>query len=370
MLTFDFTIYNGTRKFFNLYDVYIRYSGNSKEDLFYKLCINNSSYRRARDTEQKVGREIISQLSRYFAFKIPSNKLILDLQKLANRIYKNMYYKIYESYETDIEYIEKLLKEKSIMFPILNLLKLFLIANSQKSTSKNLEDEKKLFDEVKLYKKFFTVELLELLDILTLFFETEFTDGEWEKNYTNAMAYQILSSRCFIKKKYIEALFYAYKSKKILLDDDNFKRVITINNTIMSSLLYVGNYEECLNVVSKQMLCIKSFGLLSETKNVNNFLNVALLGMKKYHNIIENLYDSVDINLTQLTCLIVAFNEVDKDMLKEYIAEKIMIESIDEFDKEYINSLLYYLGHKDKKLLKKFENFDITKSIIKILMKL
>lgn len=263
MLNFDFTIYRGTMKFFNLYDVYIKYSDNNKEDLFYKLCINNSSYRRARDSEQRVGREIIGQLCRYFSFRIPNNELLLNLQKLANRVYKNMYYKIYESYETDIEYIEKLLKKKCIMFPILNLLKLFLIANSQKATSKNLEEEKKLYDEVKLYKKFFTEELLEVLDILTLFFETEFNEGEWKKNYTNAMVYQILSSRSFIKKKYIEALFYAYKSKEILLSEENFKRVITVNNTIMSCLLYVGNYEECLNIVNKQMLCIKSFELVN-----------------------------------------------------------------------------------------------------------
>lgn len=94
---FDFSIYNGTKQYFKLYDVYIKVSGNNKEDLYYKLCINNSSYRRARETEQRVGKEIIYKLSKYFCFKVPKESTIIKLQDVANRIYSNLYFKIYDT---------------------------------------------------------------------------------------------------------------------------------------------------------------------------------------------------------------------------------------------------------------------------------
>ncbi len=53
------------------------------------------------------------------------------------------------------------------MFPVLNLLKLFLIINSNISPKKVLEEYNELYEEIKKYKTFLTYELLEIFEIMS-----------------------------------------------------------------------------------------------------------------------------------------------------------------------------------------------------------
>lgn len=108
MEKFDYSIYKETQIYLVLYDSYIKQQGMSKEIPFEKLCINNSSYRRARDYEQNVGRKIVDQLSDHYGFIVPSTELSGELETFSNKVYKNMYYKIYTSYDENLKYVEEL----------------------------------------------------------------------------------------------------------------------------------------------------------------------------------------------------------------------------------------------------------------------
>ena len=364
----DFSIYNGTKQYFKLYDVYIKTSGNNKEDLYYKLCINNSSYRRARETEQRVGKEIIHKLSKFFSFKVPKEATIKELQNVANRIYDNLYFKIYDTYEEDLEYINNLLNHKSLLFPILNLLKLFMLVNN-KSPRLSITEDKELYNNVAMYWKFFTPELNEILEILGLFFEDNVHD-EWSHNYNNAMAYQILASKYYVQKKYPEAILFATKSKEMLIADSNFMRYFTNNRTLMNCLLFVGNYEECNIIAAKQLLAVKALNYSEYEKEIaEDFLYVSLLGLMKYEYIIEKLKDQDDFYLNRLTCLLVSLYATNKSSLNQYIKENINYDELDDYYCEYIKGLIYYLNHKDKKLLGKLEKYDVIGSIFEILKK-
>ncbi len=200
MNKFDFSIYKQTRIYFVLFDAYLKNRSINKEMFFNKLYINYSSYRRAREYEEKVGSQILKQLCDYFEFKVPNNVIIDRIEELTNRIYHNMYYKIYTTYESDLEEIDRLLDEKYILFPILKLFKLFLHVNAKAGAIKIMKDNQELYDNVKIYKKFFTEELEEIYEILSFFFEDEIGDKEWSKSYDNALTYQLLASRYSVKK--------------------------------------------------------------------------------------------------------------------------------------------------------------------------
>ena len=81
-------------------------------------------------------------------------------------------------------------------------------------------------------------------------FDEEYMNDIWENNYENPMAYQLLSSKCFMRDKYIEAIFYVSKAKDILLQENNFKRFIVVNRMLLTSMLCAKNYKEIYRLIN------------------------------------------------------------------------------------------------------------------------
>ena len=135
MKKFDLSIYKQTRVYFVFFDIYLKKQNITKEEIFSKLLINNSSYRRCRNAEQKVGKQILKQLADHFELIIPDAQIVDELQTRINQIYHKMYYKIYDTYEDDQRYIDNLLEKKILLLPVIKLIKLYLVVNSTKSIS-------------------------------------------------------------------------------------------------------------------------------------------------------------------------------------------------------------------------------------------
>ena len=224
MNNFNLEIYRTTRQYIKFFDVYIKQFEKNKETVFSQVGINNSSYRRARDNEQNVGKEIVEVLSKFYSLYVPNNTDIGDLEKLITRVYYNIYYKIDGTLDNDLNDVNKELERKSILFPIHNLLKLFIIVNTNYSPKVVFEENIDLYLDIKKYTSFFTNELLEIFEILSLFFEDEYNSGAWATTYNNPMSYQILASKYFSQGKYIEAIFFSSRAKEILINDQNFSR--------------------------------------------------------------------------------------------------------------------------------------------------
>ena len=77
--------YKGSRIYFYFFDIYLKINDIRKEEIFAELFINNSSYRRSRDYEQKVGENIIKQLSDHFGFIIPETSLVETVVLLSHK---------------------------------------------------------------------------------------------------------------------------------------------------------------------------------------------------------------------------------------------------------------------------------------------
>ena len=122
MIRVNLSIYKKCIKFFYLFDALIKNEIYNKEEFLKSKGITPNSYRRARNIEQRIGGEIILKLSEHFKYNIPSNDLIDDLEKLANSIYNDMYYKIFKNYDYYVMEIENMINKNYNIFPILILL--------------------------------------------------------------------------------------------------------------------------------------------------------------------------------------------------------------------------------------------------------
>lgn len=370
MKKFDFSIYKGSKQFFYLFDIYIKYTKNSKKDLYHRLNINDSSYRRSRDVEQKVGKEIIKTLSDFFGFSFPTDNQIDELETIANRIYNNMYYKIYDTYDNDMNYINSMLESKSLLFPILNLLKIFLICNSTSSPVLVFQENKNLYFDTKIYKQFFNDELNNLLEILNLFFDDFTFNNEWPHEYDNAMAYQILASKCYIEDQYVQSVFFSTKANEILLSDLNFKRYITNNRTLLNSLLCASNYDLCYDIAMKQLYSVNSLKYSKyEETIIEDFIYVSLLGQRKYHVIINDLIKCKNLTLNKITCLLTSLFITSEKEFYSYIKENIDFKTMEESCVIFIKNIINYLTTKNKDILEKIDKRQCLKGLLIILKK-
>lgn len=367
MKKFNLSVYLDSVPYFNFFDVYIKELGIKKEDFLKRIGVTPSSYRKCRKGELNIGDRIIEQIAEAFNLKVPSDKLIMELETFVTKVYNNMYYKIYTSYEDDLSYINELLSKDYIIFPILKTLKLFLYANSNKKIENILEICNELYQEVKKYDKFFCNDLQEIYELIYLTFEANIPANYWIKNYSNAIAYFVLATRSYLNQRYIESLFFAEKAKTMLLKDGNVNRVLYLNNTIMSNLIYVGNYEECYELATTQLLALESIGFTSgfQVKASKKFQVVALLGKKEYKEIKKLYYNKERFNLTEIICLLVALYMDDKKTYETYYKD--IISDREEEELSFYKYLNIYLKNKNKASLEFLENQEIMKHLIVVL---
>ncbi len=372
MKKINLNLYKDSLIYFNLYDVKIDDTREGIEKFLQSIAINPSTYRKCKKGELIAGPRLIDQLTTHFNYKMPTAEEIDIFEQLFDDIYYKMYYKIYDDYDEVLKRVNELLDEQYTIYPIILLFKLLLVISSNKDYNTIINENISDYNELKKYIKFFDDNLYDVYELIYLTFEPNIADGYWLKNYNNGSAYCILSSRAYYNKRYIESIFFATKAKEFLSTDGNIIRMLFLNNTVMSSLLFVGNYQECNDIAFKQklsLMSIKSTYKILE-KSVDKYNIVSLLGLNRYSDIISILENGLSMNLTLLTCYMIAvFKEKGK---KEYIKffDDLGIELYELKDQEYLNTLNIILVSNRKSLLPKLENYEIEKWIINILKKI
>lgn len=243
-----------------------------------------------------------------------------------------------------------------------------MLLNSKKSIEKVYFENEEEYNFIKKFAFFFKGELKNIFDIVSLFFEKENENYEWNHDFKNALAYQILSSKCYKDKKYVEAVFFGTKSNEILLSDYNYKRIITVNNVVMRSLLYIGNYEQCLEISTKQIKSLEALELYGfDMIAAQSSQNTSLLGLKRYEEAIDNLLIQKNMDLSDITILLISKYMLSKEEYKKYFSDFISDNDFNDNIIKYLNLLSYYFTHRDKKILKTLEKYGISGVLIKIL---
>ena len=148
-------IYKESKQYLGLLEIIMKNQGLNKDEFLLSHKISPTSFRRARSSEQRVGVEIIEKLAEIFDYRICTEEKIYQIEILVNQIYNEVYFKIYDNFDFFYEKIENELNNKSVLFPILNLFKLFLLLNENKQRKDILTENQELFNDLQKYVPFY-----------------------------------------------------------------------------------------------------------------------------------------------------------------------------------------------------------------------
>lgn len=371
MKKIDLSIYKEFKQYFLFYDVVIKGQKSNKEEWLKANSFSPSSYRRAKEDGNKIGIEIIKELNKKFSYNMISDEIIDEIENKINEIYYNIYYKKVESYEENMNWIEKKIQEKYIINPVLLLFKLLLIVNSKIDPKKTILEYQSLFTEINKYKEFYNNDLLEVFEIINISFINDIDLNVLSYDYKNELSYFTLSTKCILKGMYIEAIYFAEKSKQIFIKEENAKRIYYINLNLMSAYNYLGKYNECYLLAQKQMIALESYKCDEfEYLSAKKHYLISCFGLGKYKDVIKVLEKKVGLNKTDYCCLLISKYKDNKNEYTDFYTNLISLEMCSESNVLFFKLINKFIIKKDKRLIEEIAKHQITKSVVEILKKM
>lgn len=363
-------IYKESKQYLGLLEIIMKNQGLNKDEFLLSHKISPTSFRRARSSEQRVGVEIFEKLAEIFDYRICTEEKIYQIEILVNQIYNEVYFKIYDNFDFFYEKIENELNNKSVLFPILNLFKLFLLLNENKQRKDILTENQELFNDLQKYVPFYNHDLKEVYEIVKIQFLKDIPDEYMQKEYQNGLIYFSLASKYNFNKDFIASLYFADKARKIFLKEDNFLRIFFLNLIFMHNYNSLGNYKKSYDLASNQLLSIKSFGISNFIQSTTKLhLIIAYLGLRNYEKVIELLSNKEVYQSTEVYSLLIAKFMVDKKGYQGLYTSALRDNQNREGDLYIIQTLNSFLLKRDKNNLMKLEKSNMREMLVKILKK-
>lgn len=352
MFRINLSPYKGTKEYFQIFDVLLKSTEITKDSFLLENGITPSSYRLARKQEQNIGKSIIEILSNKFNYKLLQNEKLDEIEDKINEIYFDMYYKIFKNYDEHIKYLDDLLKENYLIFPILKLMKLFLLLSTGKDHKQYEEELTPIFEEIKKYKSFFVSGLDIIYEIVKIILDDIDINDYILNQYDNGDIYYSLSTQALLKQKYMEGLYFANKSKEILLRDGNYKRIIFLNLNFFTFYAHFKNYQDCYDLSKSQLLLLKSFKMEDDIKTQTlKFYLLSALALEKYDEVIAMIEEKQSMVITEFCEYLVALYKTNNDKYLQTLNETL---NDSQNDNETINICKImdeYLQNNNKKIL-------------------
>ena len=363
-------VYKESKQYLWLFEIIMKNQGLNKDEFLLSHGISPTSFRRARSSEQRVGIEIIEKLSKIFDYRVYKEEEIDQIELLLNQIYNEVYFKIYDNFDSFFEKIENELNRKSILFPILNLFKMFLILNEHKQRKDTLRENQELFNDLQKYGAFYNQDLKEIYEIVELIFMKDIPDEYMRNEYKNGLIYYSLASKYNFNKDYIASLYFADRARKIFLQEDNFLRIFFLNLIYMHNYNSLGNYKICCELAGNQLLSLKSLEIKSFIQSTTELhLVIAHLGLRNYKKVIELLSNKEVYQSTEVYSLLIAKFMIDKKEYQELYNSTIKDNQNRKEDLYIIQTLNSFLLKRDKNNLMKLEKSNMREMLVKILKK-
>lgn len=358
--------YKENKQYLLLFDILIKQVANNKDIFLEDLDITPSSYRRAKQTEQNIGENIVNTLCNYFMMKKPTILDIDTYQLFINKIYYEYYYNLNTNSLYILGKLDELINENNLMYPIFILFKLLFILINDNNTSLIINENQYLYEQVIKYKQFYNEELQDVLNHVEILFDKDFHNKKIYLDSKNGITYSIVSSKYLQANKYIESLYYAQKAKEIFIADENYKRVTYVNFNIMSCYCNLNNFEKYYNLAHTQYLALSSFNDFSDACDLSaKHYAISLVANKYYQELEYFLKYKTDVTFTEVICLLIAKFNIDREEYhKYYMNVKEVLKGDKRF--EILDKINKYLIGKDKKELKQI-NEGIHNNLIYVL---
>lgn len=362
--------YKESRIYFNLFDILIKEKYQNKESYLKNNKISISSYRRAKINGTINGFKILNIINNDFGFLFVDNDILDDYEKKFNIIANMIYYQNNSNLEDFLLWIEEKLDSNYLIFPILMLFKLFIKINMSAQPLKFVDENINEYNSIAKYKNFFNDELKGIYELIELTFLNKLSEDVVSKKYKNELAYNILSTKCLLAKRYFESIYFSQIVKNNFLKKENYKRVLTINLNLMTAYNSIGKYEEAYIMSKNQINVLKAFKCESEveyTASREKYV-LACLALSKFKEIIDVLTASNKLFKIELVCLLIAKYKIDSIEYEAYYNKLINKTNGSVFDLIIkINDLLV---NNNVNIINDFDDYGIFEILIKILKKI
>lgn len=335
-----------------LFDEIIRKEKTNKDAFLKSLDINPSSYRRAKQANQKISLQIIEKLSSFYQMPLLSSLEITNEELFLNNLIYGMVYKLNYRYEEISKIIDDKIKLNNVFAPIYKLFKILILIYASKDLNKLNSEYLDLFNEVKRYKLFYGQDLEEIYELVTIAFSTDINSTIMNLKYQNSLSNITIAEKFRVKNKYYESLYYANKAKVLFMVSNNYRRVMFTNFIILDDLFLIYDYEACYKLAYEQVLTLGSFNETGpEIKTSFDHLVVSLLALGKYFDVIRLLQRKEQCSSLDFCYLLVALYKQDSTNFETNFLDFLKEKKLKFSNNELLDNLKKYLNSKDKKTL-------------------
>lgn len=341
-----------------LFDVLIKENVKNKDLFLESINISPSTYRRSKRTEQKMGKNIVKELCEYYNIKLLTREEIVHEQMYLTQIYNIYYYKINYNKLYILGKLDEKIANKDILYPIYMLFKLVLILDNNENFENIKTFNEYLYNEVMKYELYYTDELKELLYIVS-------NNSLIIKDSVSEMYCYNIAKQKIKEEKYIEAMYFINKAIELLLNNNNYNRLIDFNILLLECYLNIYDYSKYYNLASSLYYCCTN-KFNDEQSIINKHYALSLIALKKYEQL-KFVYKKINsITNTEVLCILIAKYNTNKEDYNLYYKE-IMELLNDENTKKVLIIIDTYLRTNKTKVLQTINN-ETYKDLIKVLL--
>ena len=248
---------------------------------------------------------------------------------------------------------------------------MLLLINSQNNPKNVLHDNIEIYEELQQFDLFLNGDLQEIFEIIHISFKNEIDNNVLSINYKNELSYYTLSTKCILVGRYIEAIYFCEKAKRIFIKEENYKRAYYANLNLMSAYIYLQKYNDCYNLAQKQLISLESHKILEfeYTATIRHYL-ISCLGLGKYHDILYTLDNKKQLSKNELCCYLIAKYKSNKNDYLTYINFLMDTKEYAKSEIDFLDAMNKFIINRDKKMINILERNKITKSIIEIIKKM
>ena len=196
-----------------------------------------------------------------------------------------------------------------------------------KNPKKVLEENKEVFEELRLYTKgFFVSPFIELFTFVEiLYYENKPYDIEINKNISENMKgvlYNGFAVNAVLSKNYSLCLYYCNECRNYLIKDHNYNRLIFMNLIYFACLNQIGEFKKCFEESRRQLTYLLEVMHNEELLHAT-FLHyyTACIGLNDYAEIIDSISGKEVFTCNDYIFILLASYSYDKKKYQKYMSK-------------------------------------------------
>ena len=350
--------FNSIKYHIYYFDVLIKKTYITKEALLKELDIPYMTYKRAKEYDSKAGFKMVNKLDDYFNICPLDDSKKLEYEETLNNLINRFYYRSANIRELEPK-IAEYISENNYLKPLFMLMQLVVKLVKVKNLKKLLEENKEVFEELKLYaKKYFVSPFIELFTFVEiLYYENKPYDVEFNKNISEDMKgvlYNGFAANAILSQNYGLCLHYCNECRNHLIKDHNYGRLIFVNLIYFACLNKIGEYKKCFGESRRQLMYLMESMYNEElVKATSLHYYTACLGLNDFVEIINSINNKQIFSSNDYIFILLASYKYDKKIFQKYLSQYIEEEKrFTNKQNEYINLIIMFIKEKNKPLIK------------------